>query len=303
MSGSVNTDKDPLFSVVMNCYNSATYLREAIDSVLDQTYQNWEIVFWDNRSTDESAEIFNSYDDERLRYFLAPKFTKLGHARNLAVAHATGEWLGFLDCDDIWLPEKLESQVNIIILEESNLGLVFGQCLSMKSSEEVRSKWASRQHKYANETVLKTLPEGDIFERLLKFNFIPLVTAVVSKLAYHEVGGISAHFEQGEDYELFVKLAAQKKVRAVQDVVALYRIHEGNNSIGNEEKGFKEILEIVGKYLPDTVAKNALRYQSTNFALMLIKGGNLKRSLHYFINRGSFLYLLVIIVRKFTRVI
>ena len=80
-----------LVSVIINCFNGEKYLREALDSVITQTYKNWEIIFWDNQSTDESAEIFNSYDDVRLRYFLAPKFTKLGQARNLAVANATGE--------------------------------------------------------------------------------------------------------------------------------------------------------------------------------------------------------------------
>ena len=103
----------PMVSVIMNCYNSDEYLKEAIDSVLAQSYKNWGIVFWDNQSTDDSAKIFNSYDDERLRYFLAPEFTKLGQARNLAISQALGDWLGFLDCDDVWVKTKLEKQVQL----------------------------------------------------------------------------------------------------------------------------------------------------------------------------------------------
>ena len=131
--GTLNKANQPLISVVMNCYNSAKYLREAIDSVLAQSYENWEIIFWDNQSTDDSAEIFNSYTDVRLHYFLAPEFTKLGRARNLAIANAKGEWFGFLDCDDFWLPEKLSNQMNIIVNEDSKLGLVYGQCLVIKN--------------------------------------------------------------------------------------------------------------------------------------------------------------------------
>nr|MCH9813328.1 glycosyltransferase [Campylobacterota bacterium] len=74
----------PLVSVVINCYNSDTYLKEAIESVFNQTYQNWEIIFWDNQSTDRSAEIIKSYNDNRIKYFYAPVHTPLGEARNLA---------------------------------------------------------------------------------------------------------------------------------------------------------------------------------------------------------------------------
>lgn len=303
LSKSRGIGHQPLVSVIMNCYNSAKYLREAIESVLVQTYQNWEIIFWDNQSTDESATIFKSYADARLRYFLAPEFTKLGRARNLAVAHATGEWLGFLDCDDVWLPEKLARQVDIIMNEGPELGLVYGQCLVIKSGIEISSQWASRQYKYTKNTVLKTLPEGRVFEKLLKLNFIPLLTAVVNRVAYHEVGGLSAHFEQAEDYELFVKIAAKRKVRAVQDIIALYRIHETNISIGNEEKGFYEGLEVVGKYRPDPIAVSGLSYQHTTYALARIKDGKLKKGFYHFAVHGRLLDLFAIVVRKITRVL
>ena len=135
-SDALNLGKEPLVSVVMNCYNSAKYLRQSIDSVLAQTYKNWEIIFWDNQSTDESAKVFLSYADERFHYYLAPEFTKLGLARNLAVAQAKGDWLGFLDCDDIWLPMKLEQQVDIIIHEIFDYDVdVFTNCLDGRFHE------------------------------------------------------------------------------------------------------------------------------------------------------------------------
>jgi glycosyltransferase involved in cell wall biosynthesis len=290
----------PLVSVVMNCYNGAKYLREAIDSVLAQTYQNWEIIFWDNQSTDESAKIFQEYADARLHYFFAPEFTKLGQARNLAISHAKGEWLGFLDCDDVWLSEKLTRQVNIIMTDALELGLVYGQCLVLKSGIELDSRWANRQYKYRVKTLLKTLPEGLIFEKLIKLNFISLVTAIVSRDAYLEVGGLSAHFEQAEDYELFVKIAAKRRVRAVQDIIALYRIHESNASIGNDEKGFLEVLEILKKFRLNPATKKGFSYQYTAYACTLIKDGQLCKGLYYFSTYGRLFDLFAIIVRKFT---
>ena len=69
--------EEPLVSILMNCFNGEKFLREAVDSVLAQTYQNWEVIFWDNQSTDKSAEIFKSYSDPRLKYFYAPKLPEL----------------------------------------------------------------------------------------------------------------------------------------------------------------------------------------------------------------------------------
>ena len=236
LMGSSSTDSrrdehQPLVSVIMNCYNSARYLREAIESVLAQTYPHWEIIFWDNQSTDESAKIFNSYSDSRLRYFIAPEHTKLGQARNQAVKQARGEWLGFLDCDDVWLPEKLEKQVAIILDEGPELGLVYGQMLVLDENYEPSSKWSAGMSKYSKKTLLKSLPEGWIFNKLIKFNFISLVTAIVETKLYHEVGGLTEHFEISEDYELFVKVSAVRKVRAVQNIIAYYRVHLSNASL------------------------------------------------------------------------
>lgn len=290
--------REPLVSVIMNCYNSAQYLREAIDSVLQQTYQNWEIIFWDNQSTDSSANIFNSYADSRLRYFLAPKFTKLGQARNLAVAQASGEWLGFLDCDDVWLPDKLTRQVDIIQIEAPGLGLVYGQALVIDCNIGKSSNWAKRQSKYSKKTALKTLPEGWVFEKLLMFNFISLLTAIVNRAAYHEVGGISDYFEQAEDYELFVKLAATRKVRAVQSVVALYRIHGSNASILNEEKDFREAEEIVSRYLPQPAADRALKQRHSYYALNQIRQGKFWSGFCHFVLRGSLSSLFALVQRK-----
>ena len=85
----------PLVSVIMNGLNAAAYARAAIDSVLAQTYSNWEIVFWDNRSSDNTAAIVRGYTDPRIRYFLAPEFTPLGAARNQAIQQAGGDFIAF----------------------------------------------------------------------------------------------------------------------------------------------------------------------------------------------------------------
>ena len=92
----------PLVSVIMNCFNGEQYLREAIDSVIAQTYQNWELIFYDNQSIDNSAEIFNSYKDSRFKYYYAKEHTNLFKARNIAIEESKADFFAFLDTDDLW---------------------------------------------------------------------------------------------------------------------------------------------------------------------------------------------------------
>src|SRR5574337_499452 len=106
----LTTQHTPSVSVIMNCLNSSKYLREAIDSVYAQTYKDWEIIFWDNASIDNSAEIAKGYDS-KLRYFRSEETVILGKVRNYAIEKARGEFIAFLDCDDLWLANKLERQI------------------------------------------------------------------------------------------------------------------------------------------------------------------------------------------------
>ena len=103
----------PLVSILMNCFNGEIFLREAIESVLKQSYKNWELIFWDNLSSDNSKKIFDSYNEKRFKYYLSDKHTILYEARNLAIKKAKGEFIAFLDTDDIWSKEKLSSQIKL----------------------------------------------------------------------------------------------------------------------------------------------------------------------------------------------
>ena len=99
-----------LISVIINCYNGEKYVKNAIQSVIRQKYQNWELIFWDNQSTDNSKKIFKSFSDERLKYFYSENNTTLYEARNNASKIAKGEYIGFIDCDDEWYDDYLSSR-------------------------------------------------------------------------------------------------------------------------------------------------------------------------------------------------
>ena len=101
----------PKVSIIMNCYNGEKYLRESIESILAQSYSDWELVFFDNNSNDKSKKIFNSFKDKRLKYFFSSKLLTLYNARNKALEKTRGDYISFLDVDDIWNENKLKVQV------------------------------------------------------------------------------------------------------------------------------------------------------------------------------------------------
>ena len=141
----------PMVSVIMNCFDGETYLPEALDSVLAQTFEDWEIVFWDNQSTDRSAEIFNSYADPRFRYWYAPDHTLLYEARNYAIERARGEFIAVLDTDDWWLPHKLEKQLPLF--SDPSVGFT---CTNCWVTSLLRNKtWlAFTMSRFSNESML-----------------------------------------------------------------------------------------------------------------------------------------------------
>ena len=99
-----------LISIIVNCYNGEKYLKDTIQSVLNQKYQNWEMIFWDNQSNDNSKKIINKYNDNRIKYFYSNKKLPLYAARNEAIKKSSGELIAFLDTDDWWDEKYLSSK-------------------------------------------------------------------------------------------------------------------------------------------------------------------------------------------------
>jgi glycosyltransferase involved in cell wall biosynthesis len=210
----------PLVSVIINVRNGAATLREAIDSVLKQTLPDWELVIWDDRSTDSSAAMVAQYSDPRIRYFLSADDVPLGTARNDAIQQASGEWIAFLDQDDVWLPHKLEKQMT---LASEGVGLIYGRTVRFYPNG------SERDYDFAHEYTL--LPEGEIFTRLFtKSCFIAMSSAVFRRSAIEAIGGIPGMIQIVPDYYLYTAVANRYHARAVQEVVCRYRMHPDSMS-------------------------------------------------------------------------
>lgn len=241
MSGGV-----PEVSVLVNCYNGAAYLEQALTSVVEQTWTDWELVFWDNQSTDDSAAIVAGFDDPRMRYLRAPQHTNLGAARAMASRYFRGRWIAFLDCDDLWRADKLERQL-ACGADAAGLGFVYGRtALRVEGRAGAVYDHPFRKHPQG-------LPQGNIYRYLLRGNYISVPSLLVARRAFDQVGGFAGKYPIMEDYCLTLRLARRFRVRAVDAVVCEYRLHGANASLADNQDHFED-LDIVRGHFPDGAA-------------------------------------------------
>jgi glycosyltransferase involved in cell wall biosynthesis len=198
-----------LVSIIMNCYNGQRFLKEAIDSVYQQDYHNWEIIFWDNASDDDSANIANSYD-KKLKYFLAPNNTPLGEARNIAIRKASGKYVAFLDCDDKYLPEKITRQVNM--MENNQCALCYGSVIVInEDGVQIRKNIVTDKH-------------GHILDQLLLKYEINMQTVMIRRNILTENSlSFDTKLKFSPDYDLFMRIAAEHKICSLSNYLAEYR--------------------------------------------------------------------------------
>jgi len=231
----------PSVSVIMNVRNGASTLREALGSVLAQSFQDWELIVWDDRSTDESARIIAEYQDPRIRYLPSPEETSLGKARDNAIRQAAGGWLAFLDQDDVWPPRKLEMQM---ALADDSVGLIYGRTVRFYPGGLVRD--------YDQAHEFKLLPEGDLFRQLFTDScFIAMSSAVFRRAAVEAIGGIPDAIQIIPDYWLYAAVARRYPVRAVQEVVCCYRMHAANMSRLSALQMNQEALWLIDQWADD----------------------------------------------------
>lgn len=208
----------PSVSVIMNCFNSARYLREAIESVYAQSWQDWEIVFWDNASTDESPEIANSFD-ERLRYFRSETTCPLGEARNRALAQVRGRYITFLDCDDTWLPDKLVRQVDLLECR-SDVDFVYGNYFIYDTGRGTKCPFHSSLQ-----------PEGPVFGQFLLSYPVGMLTVMIRQSVLERLDTMfDPNLRLAEEFDLFMRILYHGAAAYIAEPVAVYRVHEHNYS-------------------------------------------------------------------------
>ncbi len=247
MEGCIMVDnvKKPLVSVVINCYNGAEYLKQAVESIIFQTYSNWELIFWDNQSTDNSKSIITSYKDNRIKYFYSECHTILGEARKLAIAKCNGDFITFLDCDDLWVRNKIEIQIESML--PSNAVLCYAGVSILDSAE--------------NE-IIDLLPKhrsGFIFEDLLIDFDINMTTPMIRKsILVNKNLNFDANIYASEEVNLFLRIAYYGEIVCLPFILASARVSGNsltNNSISHWHDDLKytinQLIEICPRIKSD----------------------------------------------------
>ena len=204
-------------SIIVNCFNGEKFLKQCLESINAQTYQNYEVIFWDNKSNDNSKKIFKSFENNRFKYFQSDKFTNLSEARNKALSLSTGDYIAFIDVDDIWFNTKLEEQ--LFFLKEKNLDITFTNFFTQKE----RSK-KKKLKKYLN-----YFPKKNITENLFNNYFISISTVMYDKnkikniffnQKYHLIG----------DYDFMMHCSLNNNMQGIDKTLAIVRYHEENET-------------------------------------------------------------------------
>lgn len=288
-------NKKPLVSVIMNCHNGDKYLTEAINSVIKQTYENWEIIFWDNNSTDKSAEIVNSFKDYRIKYFYSSKRTSLYEARNLAYKETSGDFICFLDTDDYYLNCFFEKQLSQF--EDNSIG--FASANHFYKDEKKNKFWIRFKKKQKEGNILSDL--------LLNYN-IGLCTLFVKRAAISNLEFVfDNNYTYLGDFDLTLRLAANFKMARIQEAISVYRLHEKNLSIQNYSIQIKELkhwqekiqkIEKISKNINFYNINNIINYKKIILALEEKKFINsilLLKKLPWTIRKIRFISLIILI--------
>ncbi len=212
----------------MNCHNNADTLYEALQSVYEQSFANWEIIFWDNYSKDNSFHIANDYarniasHGKQMHCFRADKHTTLGQARNAALMQSKGEYIAFLDCDDIWLPSKLSKQVAL-----------------MDANDKLALVCTNTENFYANKSLNNIFDtakpqRGKVYAELIRTQWIAMSAAMLRRSSLNKLRDAGPYFDESlslcEEAELFYALAYAFELDYVDEVLTRRRIHKKNTT-------------------------------------------------------------------------
>jgi glycosyltransferase involved in cell wall biosynthesis len=227
----------PLVSIVMPVYNCQKYLKEAIISVLSQTYKNIELVIVNDGSTDSSMDIILSFSDDRIRCLVNEFNSGIVFTRNRGLDAAKGEYVATLDSDDIAMPERIEKQV-FFLSSNPDYGMCGTFFYTMNSEGKPRRKIKFPTN---NRDIVTYLTLGNCFCN----STVMIRSQLAKELKYRE------KFDIVEDYELWCRIAKRAKLKNLSFYGTKYRMHGGNISVAKKNDMFALVKKINSQILSD----------------------------------------------------
>lgn len=236
----------PTVSVIIPAYNAEKTILETIDSIRKQTFKDFEIIIIDDESKDKTLEIVQSITDSRIKFFSYPN-GGVSIARNRGIEHSTGEFLSFIDSDDLWTPDKLELQLTAL-LDKSDVDAVYSWTVNMIDNGQLISFVRGAE---------PTL-EGNIYPDLLLGSFLASGSNIlIRRRVVDTIGKFSPNYSSFADWDFYLRIAAKFRFAVVQKPQILYRQTDG--SMSSKVKNVEEegLLAIEKAY---TDAPSELQY-------------------------------------------
>jgi glycosyltransferase involved in cell wall biosynthesis len=266
----------PTVSVVIPTYNRAHLIGKAIQSVFNQSYQDFEIIIVDDGSTDNTEEIVKKFNDFRINYFFHKFNQGISAARNTGIKACQGKYIAFLDSDDEWLPEKLDKQMKIFEDESLEVGVIYtGNYYIDEKSKEIKKVNIPKK-------------KGYIYEDLLKAEVgLNVSTVLVRKECFKKVGLFDKRIPTHEDLDMWIRIAKYYNFRYVKDLLVVSWTHL-NQVTNNSEaliEGVKRIQTKYGKELRKRPYSYSIRY--FNLGNKLCHLGKTREGQKYFIKAIS----------------
>jgi len=232
--------ENPTVSVIIPTYNRAHLVGRAIRSVLNQTYQDFEIIVVDDGSTDNTEEVVKGFNDDRIRYIWHDENRGGAAARNTGIKAAQGEYIAFLDSDDEWLPEKLEKQVKAFEDALPDVGVVYTDFrrLDKRGDKELRFAKVMRE------------VSGDIHRDLLEGNFIGTPTALVRRECFDKVGMFDERLPRLQDWELWIRISKYYHFKCLDEPLVISYVVKDSIS-ASQDAYIKAVKLIIGKHFED----------------------------------------------------
>lgn len=267
-TGEPGTASAPLVSVIMPAYNAARYIEESIDSVLGQDYPNKELIIIDDGSTDATVDLIRAYGDRVT--LITQQNQGAAVARNAGLNAARGDYIAFIDSDDVWLPGKLRTQVRYLE-NHPDVGLVYSRWHKWKPDADGHFPAASTfvptaEEQQDEEPGLTTEGSGWLYTRLLFVSKLHTITVVARRSLIDEVGGFDTTLKRGQDYDYWIRASRVTRIHQLDRPLALYRIHDDGcmtkyPDINYELLVVQKALEKWGRVGPDgsTVSRAAIR--------------------------------------------
>lgn len=209
----------PTVSIVLAVHNGATYLRAALDSILSQTYSDFEFLIVDDASVDDTASIIASYDDSRIRLIRNPVNLGLTRSLNLALRSARGEFVARMDHDDVAEPDRIATQVQFLA-DHAKVGLLGTAVTAIDD--------AGREL----DLIKKPETHDQITRHLASANCLVHPTVMFRRTLLESVGFYNENLRFSQDYDLWLRYSEQTEVHNLQAPLLKYRVHAGQISVG-----------------------------------------------------------------------